>query len=300
MMPLEKSRQPYTPSKRRKPPPLPPELLLANARDLYRALGVAPQSVWGLGLRPLVYGLARRFSARLLAFDADIAARGLQAAARGLLEHYTTSPLPICTGHDCLPRTGPLLITANHPGLTDALALLASVPRADITIIAAERPLLAALPHLRRHLGIVDEHHRSAALRRTIRHLQAGRCVLLFPAGRIEPDPARDIAGAVASLEHWSRSATLLAQAVPGLQVHTAVVGNVIHPKVHRHPLARINPQDRAWLEASLQVLLPRYHNVPVRVAYAAVPDTRNLTAVSRALMQAGHSVKRSEREPRQ
>lgn len=288
MIPLEKSRQPYPPSKRRKPPLLPPELLLANARDLYRALGVAPQSVWGWGLRPLVHGLARRFSARLLAFDADIAARGLQAATRGLLEHYTASPLPICTGHAYLPRTGPLLITANHPGLTDALALLTSMPRADVTIIAAERPLLAALPHLRPHLGIVNEHHRSAALRSTIRHLQAGRCVLLFPAGRIEPDPARDITGAVASLGHWSRSATLLAQAVPELQMHTAVVCNVIHPEVHRHPLARINPQDRAWLEASLQVLLPRYHNVPTQVTYAAVHNSRNLTAITRALMPDG------------
>jgi hypothetical protein len=285
MIPLKKLRQPYTPSKRHKPPPLPPELLLANARDLYRALGVAPQSLWGWGLHPLVHGLARRFSARLLAFDADIAARGLQAATRGLLEHYTASPLPVCTGQAYLPRTGPLLVTANHPGLTDALALLASMPRADVTIIAAERPLLAALPHLRPHLGIVNERHRSAALRSTIRHLQAGRCVLLFPAGRIEPDPARDAAGAVASLEHWSRSAVLFAQAVPELQVHTAVVRNVIHPQVHRHPLARINPQDRAWLEASLHVLLPRYHNVPVQVAYAAVHDSRNLTAITRALM---------------
>jgi hypothetical protein len=162
------------------------------------------------------------------------------------------------------------------------------MPRADVTIIAAERPLLAALPHLRPHLGIVNEHHRSAALRSTIRHLQAGRCVLLFPAGRIEPDPARDITGAVASLGHWSRSATLLAQAVPELQVHTAVVCNVIHPEVHRHPLARINPQDRAWLEASLQVLLPRYHNIPTQVTYAAVHNSRNLTAITRALMPDG------------
>lgn len=286
MLPLEKPPKLYRSLRTQKSPPLPPELIATNAHDLYRALGVAPQSPWGWGLRPLVYGLARRFGRRLLAFDGDIAARGLQAAARALLEHYTASSHPHGSGHESLPSTGPLLITANHPGLTDALALLTSVPRADITIIAAERPLLTALPHLRRHLGIINDRQRSAALRSTIRHLQAGRCVLLFPAGRIEPDPARDMLGAMASLAHWSRSAVLFAQAVPELQVYTAVVGNVIHPKVHLHPLARLNPDDRAWLEASLQVLLPRYHNAPVHVDYAAVADVRDLIAITRTLMQ--------------
>lgn len=264
--------------------PLLSDLVVANAGDLYRALGVDPESVWGWGLRPLVYDLARRFSERLRAFDEDVAARGLQTAAQGLLEHYTASALPISRGVGHLPATGALLVTANHPGLSDVLALLATLPRADVKIIAAARPLLTALPHVHGYLEVID-HQPSKLLRRAIRHLQTGGCVVLFPAGRIEADPARDMTQALSDLAHWSRSAELFAHAVPELQICTAVVRNVLHPEVCRHPLAGINAQDRAWLEATLQILLPRYHHLPVRIDYAPVPDACELTTITRSLM---------------
>ncbi len=43
----------------------------------------------------------------------------------------------------------------NHPGLTDVLAVFATVERSDLRIVAADYPLLRALPGLAQHLMFV-------------------------------------------------------------------------------------------------------------------------------------------------
>ena len=86
--------------------------------------------------------------------------------------------------------SGPLLVVANHPGLFDALALFASTGRDDLSILAARRPLLTALPNLSRRLLSIDPGASgSVALKKAVRHLRAGGALLHFPAGQIEPDP---------------------------------------------------------------------------------------------------------------
>src|SRR5438309_1022872 len=63
-------------------------------------------------------------------------------------------------------------------------------------MIVADRALLRALPNLHQRMLALEEGARAAvAVRRAVSHLEAGGALLHFPAGRIEPDPARTAAG---------------------------------------------------------------------------------------------------------
>jgi hypothetical protein len=106
-------------------------------------------------------------------------------------------------------------------------------------------------------------------LRSATRHLRGGGAILTFPAGRIEPDPAV-LPGAIEALEYWSPSADLFARLVPRLAIVPAVVSGVLSPAALRNPLTflRRRPEDRQWLAATLQVMVPALRNVTVRVAF--------------------------------
>ncbi len=59
-------------------------------------------------------------------------------------------------GADCLPA-GPCLFLANHPGMTDTLALFTALARPDLRVIALDRPFLLSLPNLSRQLYYVTD-----------------------------------------------------------------------------------------------------------------------------------------------
>ena len=90
-----------------------------------------------------------------------------------------------------MPAHGPVLLTANHPGLADCLALFATIAREDLRVVAAENPLLDALPNTSRYLISVSEASsgRLGVVRTAARHLKRDGALLTFPGGRIEPDP---------------------------------------------------------------------------------------------------------------
>jgi hypothetical protein len=148
--------------------------------------------------------------------------------------------------------------------------------------MAAQRPLLAALPNTSRYLIPVPEGQsgRLGAVRTAARHLRAGGAVLTFPGGRIEPDPAV-LPGALEALERWSESLDLFARLVPGLTVVPAVVSGVLSPTALRNPLTFVRRQsrDREWLAATLQMLTPALRDVTTEVAFGSavrageVPD---------------------------
>jgi 1-acyl-sn-glycerol-3-phosphate acyltransferase len=175
-------------------------------------------------------------------------------------------------GRENVPADGPLLLVANHPGLADALALFATVPREDLRVVAAERPFLAALPNTSRYLIPVSEAShpkRFGAVRIATRHLKGGGAILTFPGGKIEPDPAV-LPGAIQALERWSESLDLFARLVPDLTVVPAVVSGVLSPTALRNPLifVRRRPRDREWLAASIQMMTPALRNVTTQIAF--------------------------------
>lgn len=241
-------------------------LTRGNLGDLYRAFRV-PEVLKPL-TAPLLRPFARRFAEALLQTDRRVAEVGLQRAMTETLGRFDVTLT--ASGTETLPATGPLLITSNHPGLSDAPALLASLSRPDLKILGAERDLWAALPSLRARLVVIDPARPQRSVGAVLAHLRAGGAVLTFPAGRIEPDPALDPAGAEASLAAWSRSVALFARLEPRTRVVPALVMGVTTPETLRHPLTLLhrNPKDKAWLAASLQVMFRRYRHNRVTVRY--------------------------------
>ena len=241
------------------------------ADDLISAFGLG-----GLGpgparslLRLLSSVPARRLAEQVATYDDIVGEGGLPAGGSWALEQMARGV--VVEGADGVPVEGPLLVVSNHPGLADAVALFAAMPRGDIRVIAAERPFLSALPNTSGALILVpdDPNGRSKAVRAAARHLRGGGAVITFPGGRIEPDPAV-LPGAVEALGAWSGSVDLFARLVPGLAVVPAVVSGVISPSALRNPVAlvRRDPRDRRWLSATLQMLVPALRDVTTRVGF--------------------------------
>lgn len=214
---------------------------------------------------------ARRFAHQVLEYDQGVAELGLTAGARRLLNTYV-SQLSI-RGQENIPGQGPLLILSNHPGMTDTVALFASLNRPDLRILAADRPFLRVLPATCAYLIFIPEEGsgRMEALRKTAAHLRSGGAVLTFPGGKIEPDP-QIMDGAVQALQEWSISVGLFSRMVPDLTILPVVVSGVLAPQAVNHPLTRLRrrPEDRERLGATIQILarvfFPRLWPVNVQV----------------------------------
>jgi hypothetical protein len=245
------------------------ELTEINARDLLTAFGLGHVQRGRRLLLKASHPPARRFAREALAFDAAVGEGGLRAGGIWVLQHFVARTT--VHGEECLPRTGPLLVVANHPGLYDATAIFAAIPRDDMHVIAAERPFLRALPHTLRHLYLADDDpvSRRHVVRASVRHLRAGHALLTFPAGQIEPDPAV-LPGAIEGLQRWQGHIEIFPRLVPDLQIMPAIVSGVLSRTMLHNPitLIRRSTKDRRWLAATLQVLLQRYLQVHVRVAF--------------------------------
>ncbi|MEO0563712.1 MAG: 1-acyl-sn-glycerol-3-phosphate acyltransferase, partial [Chloroflexota bacterium] len=171
-----------------------------------------------------------------------------------------------------IPVTGPLVITSNHPGIIDAMAVLANLPRTDVLTIARTRNLLHTLHNVSEHIIFVRDGEETAALRSAIRHLRKGGAILTFPRGEIEPDPALYPEAAADSLDDWSESVELLVRRVPGTQLVPAYVSGVISERALRHPLSRIYRQRavRDYVAATLQIMFARFRDTHVTVTFGA------------------------------
>jgi 1-acyl-sn-glycerol-3-phosphate acyltransferase len=234
-------------------------------------------------IRPLVDALARiparRFSRQILEFDQVVGQHGLAAGGQVILKLFARSTSIV--GSENIPATGPLLILSNHAGMADVMALWVGLAqRPDLKIIAAERELLHAVPNVSQYLLYVhpETGGRTGMLRSAAAHLAQGGALLTFPAGRIEPDPAV-YPNAADSLQHWSRSALLLARMVPETQVIPAAVAGVISASALRNPILRLfqEQKHRDWAAATLQVLIPAYRDVHTRVHFGKPSTARHL-----------------------
>lgn len=280
-------------------------LTAINTGDLLEALGLGGVRRGRRLLELLCRRPARRFAEQVAAYDRLVGERGLGEGAVWALQRLV-GRLEVA-GRAQVPTEGPLLVVANHPSLSDSLALFASLPRADLRVVARERPFLQALPATGRSLISLPEQAdgRLAVTRRVIGHLRQGGAVLAFPRGEIEPDPAL-LPGAVESLGRWSKSIGLFVRLAPRSRVVPAIVSGVLSPAAQRHPLTRLRrlPRDRELLGAMLQVVVPAYQAVTVRVAFgrpiaaaellAAGPDAG---AIAEQIIE---QARRLIREPRQ
>ncbi|MBM3494781.1 MAG: glycerol acyltransferase [Armatimonadetes bacterium] len=244
-------------------------LVALTARDLLSAFKV--NRCWGpwpfLARFP-----AHRFADEILAFDVTVSKEGLVAGGRFVLNRFAGSVRAV--GVEQVPHEGPLIVTANHPGMVDAMAVWVAMGREDTKMIAAERDLLRLLPGIRHHLIFIEEGS-SRAFREAADHLRSGGAILTFPAGRIEPDMAvRD--GVLESLSTWSPSVAALARRVPATTIVPASVCGVISAQAVANPILRYlrDQKERDWAAATLQILVPAYRRVDVRVEFGTPADS--------------------------
>lgn len=276
------------------------ELTRINTNDLLKAFGLE-QVQWGRQwLAALCWWPARQFAHKIVRYDALVGQAGLRAGGQWALQAFDAPLRVIGQGH--VPSAGPVLLLANHPGMTDTVALFASIPRPDLRVIAARRPFLNTLPHTSDRLIYVNEHAHSnlAAIRAVTAHLRNGGALLTFPAGHIEPDPAV-LPGARASLQDWSESIALFARLAPATQIVPVLVSGVLSTRAQRTPLRllRRTKKDQEWLAATLQIMIPAYRPACVQVAFGppllasklldnkTVSLMHAVTAAMRALIEA-------------
>jgi hypothetical protein len=236
----------------------------ANADDLTRfiideiiiALKQPPHGFARRFLGPLLKLPARRFAGLMAEVDRRVAVNGIVNAAQWLLTQIVTGL--DARGMDNIPRTGPLLIAANHPGAYDIVALIASIGRDDIKVIASDvaftRSLIATAPHLiyvnPDNPGAPD---RMVAIRSGIRHLQAGGALLIYPTGIVDPDP--DIApGLEESIGTWSGSLEIFLRRAPQTCVVPAIVSSVLSRRYFNNPLVKI--PKTAWEKRKLAEMI--------------------------------------------
>jgi hypothetical protein len=242
-------------------------LTRVNIDDLLHGVGLGHLRRGRRLVEWLVSRRAQYFADKIIAYDDLVGMQGLAAGGAWAVEQFVDRFE--VRGQQHLPRTGSVLIIANHPGLCDTTALFAAIDRPDLRVVAASRPFLHALPNTSRHLLYIDatSASRLRAIRSVARHLRDGGTVLTFPGGQIEPDPAV-LPGAVESLHGWSASIEMFARFAQDTLIVPAIVSGVLSPAALRHPLTYLRraPADRQWLAALLQIQLRALQHVTVRV----------------------------------
>ncbi len=130
---------------------------------------------------------------------------------------------------DHIPRSGPLIVAANHPhGIVDGLVLMSALRRVRPDFRVLTNQLLARIPELRDCCLFVDpfdgpgaEARNRAGLRAAHLWLRGGGALIVFPAGEVAHAPAVD--GELADSE-WKPAMSRLALAI-GAAVIPAFIG---------------------------------------------------------------------------
>jgi 1-acyl-sn-glycerol-3-phosphate acyltransferase len=244
-------------------------------------------------VRRLIRPAAHQVAGRFVTYDRALGEIGMLHGS-ALIVDDTTGGLVI-DGREHVPATGPLLIVANHPGLSDAVALLAALGRDDAWIVAANYPFLRALRLAsQRFLFVSDDRAgRLSTIRRIVSALRRSETVVLFPAGGLELDPALSRGAALASLTTWSRSIELLVRLAHGTLVIPAAVRGVVSRSAFDHPLAkrRDGLKDRQRMATLLQLALPAYRADRVHITFGAPIAAGGVRGVHAAVLEAMHTL---------
>jgi hypothetical protein len=196
-----------------------PEVLTRFITDeIFTLIKQSPQSWVRRTFGSVLKVPAHRFATTACTFDRYVAEYGFHEAALRILSVFARRFQ--ASNVENVPREGPLLITSNHPGTCDSLVIAANIPRPDLKIVATGIPFIQNLRNAADHLiyCTLDVHERMMVIRSAIRHLKDGGAVLIFPTGRIDPDPALS-SDALDDLGKWSPSIELILRHVPDTHV---------------------------------------------------------------------------------
>jgi len=254
-------------------------------RELLSGLNIPPRGrragLFGLIFRPAM----RRFATLLANTDAQVAEEGIGPACGTMLRRLSTS----CTvsGTENIPKVGPLLITSNHPGGLEILAIISSLPRNDVYMVSNPPPFLMAMPNTSPHMLYLGDEasDRASVIRAACTRLHEGHVVLIFPAGQMDPDPGFS-PGALEFLSEWSSSPGIMLQKVPQTQFLPAAVSGVISPHADQLPYVRNRRPPKArqraasFLQMVVQIVRRDAWPIHIRLRFGRAIHARDLSPV--------------------
>ncbi len=261
------------------------DTLTRNITDeIFRIFKQSPESWVRKTFGPVIWPPAHRFAELAGTFDRLVAEFSFREAASQMVSRYVKSYEARNTEN--IPTEGPLLITSNHPGTIDSLIIAASIPRPDLKIVATGIPFIEGLRNAADHLIYTPRkgmHERMMVVRSAISHLKEGGAVLIFPSGRIDPDPALS-PEAMKDLGRWSRSVELMLKQVPQTQVLLSIVSGVLSAHWRRNIFVRLMGDDlkQRTVAEVLQVIqgifLPKLITMEPRLTFSDPLSTEDLT----------------------
>jgi len=198
-----------------------------------------PQTPTAKSLIRFIFGKAARAAAEVgIGLDCAVAEGGVPGGARWILPRFVVSHES--RGMENIPSHGPLVIASNHPANIDSIVVSAHVNRPDYKVIIGDIPFFEHLPHVSDHAIYAPDPTntmgRMQVVRESIRHLNSGGALLIFPRGGIEADPDF-MPNSEGEFHHWSRSLEIFMNRVPGLQILITIVSGVISQSAFRHPI---------------------------------------------------------------
>jgi 1-acyl-sn-glycerol-3-phosphate acyltransferase len=259
--------------------------------EILTSLKIPPQRWAGRTLGSLFRFPAHRFAEVAGTFDQYVQDFGFREAALRILPRFARG-FEVRNVQN-IPQEGPLLITSNHPGTCDSLVIAANIPRSDLKIVATGVPFMQGIRHAAGNLIYTtrDVHERMMVVRQVIRHLKDGGAVLIFPTGRIDPDPALS-SEANQELEKWSPSLELILRHVPEATVLLTIVSGVLSPKWRFNPIVRLTGDDHMqrsvaeFAQVIFQMIFPNSAKVEPHVTFADPLTTAELTSGQKGLLE--------------
>ncbi|MFZ0533921.1 MAG: 1-acyl-sn-glycerol-3-phosphate acyltransferase [Anaerolineales bacterium] len=258
--------------------------------EIFRLFKQSRQSWLRRTFGPLFRLPTQRFAQVATTFDTYVAEFGFREAARRILPVFAQT---VETNNvENIPREGPLLITSNHPGTCDSLVIAATVPRPDLKIVATGVPFVQGLRNAAENLiyTTLDVHERMLVVRSVIRHLKDGGAVLIFPTGRIDPDPALS-PEAVHDLGKWSPSIEIILRHVPQTRVLLTVVSGVLSARWRWNPIVRLMGDDHKqrsvaeFLQVIQQMIFPNSISISPRLTFSNPLTTDDLSLMGQGML---------------
>ena len=200
--------------------------------------------------------------------DALVKSQGIRGAAHFAVEKLSRGVESV--GEEAIPSDGPLLFASNHPGTYDSLAILSRLPRDDTKVVVSGIPFFRNLPNAAKHFIFtsIDIPDRMNVIRKAIRHLQEGGSLLIFPSGRIDPDPSI-FPNAETQFSHWSRSVEVFLKKAPQTRLVLSIASGVLSRDFVGHPLARLfkkGSHERLRVMEFMQVIKQMARCLPVEL----------------------------------
>jgi hypothetical protein len=211
--------------------------------EMFRALGFSNDGWIARTFTPIIWNPIHRFAHIAAGFDQIVRVQGFHEASKWILPNFVDKVN--VAGVASIPKDGPLIIAANHPGAFDTLVITANLSRSDVKIIVnIPLPFIQELPATQEHFLYAprDPHIRIGVVRSALKHLKAGGVLLLFASGGIDPDPA-SMSGAKEALSNWSDSLDLFLKRVPQTKLQITLISGILPPKFVNHAFTHFRKQ---------------------------------------------------------